>query len=74
MSNLHSPDWVDYVAALVHASESTAHEIGCRVWELSTYEEILDYLTGLMTENAMNTRAFEVAWDVWALISGRMAS
>lgn len=74
MSALPSPDWVDYLSALRANTESTtAHEIGCRVWELETVEDIHHYLTAVMNENAMNTRAYEVAWDVWALLSGRPA-
>lgn len=74
MSTLHRPPWVEYVAALLYASEgSTAHEIGTRVWELSTTDAIYAYLTDVMTDNAPSTRAFEIAWDIWALLSRRAA-
>ena len=74
MSTLHRPPWLEYVEALVRAEEgSVAHEIGQRVWELSTTDAILVYLTDVMTDNPMSTRAFEIAWDVWALLSGRAA-
>ncbi|WP_228002185.1 hypothetical protein [Nocardia australiensis] len=73
--SLIRPAWVEYVAALRNAEGGTVpHEIGARVWELSTRDDIFVYLTDLMTENATNTRAFEVAWDIWALMSGAVAA
>lgn len=71
MSNLKRPRWMDYVALLLDApDDSVDHEIGRRVWELSTRDEILEYLTEVMTENVKGTRAFNVAWMVWKLLSG----
>lgn len=71
MSTLHRPEWLEYVDALVAAPDgSVDHEIGRRVWELSTRDDILVYLTEVMTDNARDTRAFRVAWMVWKLLSG----
>lgn len=71
MSTLKRPDWVAYVAALVEAPDNSVdHEIGRRVWELSTRDDILVYLTQVMTDNARESRAFRVAWMVWKLLSG----
>lgn len=74
VSTLHRPPWVEYVAVLVHADEGTvAHEIGKRVWELSTTDAIFVYLTEVMTDPPTR-RAYEIAWDIWALLSGRCAA
>lgn len=75
MSTLKRPPWVEYVAALVGTEEgSVAHEIGKRVWELSTSDAVYEFVTEVMRDNAPNTRAFEIAWDVWALLSGRVVA
>ncbi|WP_405137487.1 hypothetical protein [Nocardia sp. NBC_01388] len=61
---------VDYAKELVWWPEGTAeHEIGTRVGELSTREEILAYLTEVMTTYAPDTRLFDIAWDVWVLMT-----
>lgn len=68
------PAWVEYVTALLATPDTTPdHQIGQRLWELPGSDQAYEYLTEVMTENAPNSRAFEVAWDVWALRWGRPA-
>lgn len=64
-------DSVEYVRTLLvdMPTGSIEHEIGRHVWELSDNEDVLVYLTELMTVNAPNTRAFEIAWDIWVLMA-----
>lgn len=61
-------DLAVYVAALLRKpAGSIEHTIGQRVWELHDDVDLLNYLDDLMEANAENSRAFEIASDVWAL-------
>lgn len=65
-----TPESVEYVKSLLELPRgSVGHDIGTRVWELSTRDDVLVYLTAVMTRNAASSRSFEIAWDIWALMS-----
>lgn len=64
-----------HVAALMQADESTPeHEIGWAVWMTRPRDDQLEYLTSVMTANTAESRAFEVAYDIWLLLGGRGAA
>jgi hypothetical protein len=67
---VHARAWVLFVEALLDAPEgSEDREVGKHIWELSSDEEILVYLTEQM-KSGPGSRRYVVARTVWALLRG----
>ena len=65
-------DGVAYIKALLDSDhESPSYRIGWRVWMMSSRDEILEYITHVMSANAPESRAFEVAYEIWLLTGAR---
>ncbi|WP_433568097.1 hypothetical protein ACQP1O_42855 (plasmid) [Nocardia sp. CA-151230] len=65
---------LDYVKALLAGEEgSLPRIIGERVWALAMADrdQLLEYLTGVMSTNAPSSREFEVAYEIWLLMGER---
>lgn len=65
-------DGVAYIKALLGADRASAsYEIGWQVWMMPGRDQILEYLTTVMTANRAGTRAFEIAYEIWLLMGER---
>lgn len=70
-------DGIEYVKDLLDNEKDPAvRDIAKRVWTLSikNRDEVLIYLTRIMTANPPPSRAFEVAREIWWLMGERGAA
>jgi hypothetical protein len=58
-----------HVSALLKAEESSPeYEIGWAVWMTRGRDDVLEYLTEVMTSNMPGSRSFEVAREITLLL------